>query len=111
MQRQDTMARYLNKKTDANEKDIVKELRQIHGVKVETGHDDILVGYKGRTYWFEIKNPDEVNKDGQPTAKKTKTAIKQKKLAEEFTGHYKIVYCIEQIFAEIGIQLTFGFKP
>ncbi len=102
--------RYQTKKTDSNEKDIVRELRQIPGVSVETGHDDLLCGYKGRTYWFEIKHPDEVDKNGDPYAKKSETAKKQKKLANEFRGHYKIVYCIEQILSEIGIQQTFGFK-
>ena len=101
--------RYQTKKTDNNEKDIVSALRQIPGVSVETGHDDILLGYKNKTYWFEIKNPSEVDKNGKPYAKKSETAKKQKKLDDEFKGHYKIVYCIEQILAEIGIQQIFRF--
>ena len=41
-------------KVDANQADIVKELRAL-GYSVELNHDDILVGHRGKTYWFEIK--------------------------------------------------------
>ena len=49
-------------KIDANQPDIVKDLRKIKGVTVELNHDDILVGYKGITYWYEIKTPESVSK-------------------------------------------------
>ena len=79
-------------KVDANQPEIVKQLRKIPGVTVETQHDDILVGYKGITYWFEIK----VNE---------KSAIKpsQKYLNENWTGHYQIVWDIKQIMEAIGL--------
>ena len=47
-------------KIDRNQGDIVSALRKIPGISVETGHDDILVGYKGRTWWFEVKAPLEL---------------------------------------------------
>jgi len=51
------------KRTDANQKEIVAELRKIGGVSVqdihEVGHGcgDILVGWRGLNYIFEIKTP------------------------------------------------------
>ena len=74
------------------------------GFSVETGHDDILVGYKNKTKWYELKNPNEVDKNGLPYAKKSKTAIKQKKIRDEFKGHYKIVSSLEEILIDMGIS-------
>ena len=50
---------------DANQPGIVKELRQIPGVSVAItsalgdGYPDLTVGFRGRTYLFEIKDPDK----------------------------------------------------
>jgi len=76
-------------KIDANQPEIVKELRGI-GCSVSVGHDDILVGYQGKTYWFEIKTDE-------------KAAVKesQKKLIKEWKGHYAIVWTTEMIIKEI----------
>ena len=41
-------------KVDANQNEIRKELEAL-GYSVVPGHDDILVGHRGKTYWFEIK--------------------------------------------------------
>ena len=78
-------------------------LSQIPGLSVERNHDDILVGYKGLNYWFEIKNPNEVDKHGKPYDKTSKTAKKQKELQENWPGHYKIVSSIDQILEDIGL--------
>ena len=93
--------RYQHKNTDKNEKDIVSSLRKIPGISVETGKDDIIVGYKGKSFWYEIKNPDEVDKNGRPYKRKSKTYQKQIDLAENFAGHYSIVTTVDQILAEI----------
>lgn len=42
-------------KVDRSQTAIVRQLRSIPGVTVEPGHDDVLCGWKGVTYWFEIK--------------------------------------------------------
>lgn len=78
-------------KVDANQPAIVKALRAIPGVEVQTGHDDILVGYQGVTRWYEIKNRDGKNKlqDGQ------------KDLERDWPGHYRVVHTLEEILAEI----------
>ena len=94
-------------KVDSNQNNIVNKLRSIPGVTVETGKDDILVGcmdkdFIPRTYWYEIKNPDEIGKDG----KVIPSAIKQsqKDLIKKWTGHYKIVTCLNDILKDIGLK-------
>ena len=89
-------------KIDNNQQQIVEELRQIPHVSVQTGVDDILVGYRKQTYWFEIKSPETANKNG----KVFKSAIKpsQHLLLANWTGHYSIVTTLEQIITEVGIS-------
>ncbi len=88
---------------DENQKDIVDALRGIPGVTVEVGHDDCLVGHKGFTYWYEIKDPDKVfKKDG--TFKKGAIKESQIKLDENWKGHYKIVWSLQMILEDIGIK-------
>jgi hypothetical protein len=90
-------------KIDENQPDIVKTLRSIPGVTVELNHDDILVGYKGVTYWFEIKDPAKtLNKDG--TYRKGAIKPSQKKLLKEWTGHYEVVNSIDQILKTLVIK-------
>ena len=79
---------------DANQHGIVKALNAIPGVTVELGHDDLLVGYKGATYWYELK-------DGKPSPSQIKPD--QYRIWETWTGHYKIVWTAEQILEDIGI--------
>jgi len=85
------MSKYVrHKKVDANQPDIVKELRAL-GYSVELNHDDILVGHRGKTYWFEIK-----------TDEKAEVKKSQKKLLAEWRGHYAIVWSTEMILEEIA---------
>ena len=90
-------------RVDANQTTITDELKQIPGVTVIKGMDDILVGYKGKTYWFEIKNPDTVGRDRQVRPSAIKDS--QKELLKSYTGHYSIVWDIDQILKEIGVCL------
>lgn len=91
------------KRIDANQPAIVKALRAIAGVSVQLDMDDILVGYKGRCYWFEIKDPEKLfNKKGGVNNAAIKDS--QRKLVAEFKGHYSIVWDIDQILEEIGIK-------
>jgi hypothetical protein len=84
------MSKYVrHKKVDANQPAIVKELRAL-GYSVSLDHDDIIVGWKGRTYWFEIK-----------VSEKSEVKESQKKLLKEWKGHYKIVWTTEMIIKEI----------
>ncbi len=91
-----------NAKIDNNQNAIVKALRKLLGVTVQVEHDDILVGHKGKTYWYEIKSPDAVSKK---TGKINDSFLKpsQIKLLKEWRGHYKIVWSIEQILEDLSI--------
>ena len=89
-------------RVDSNQNDIVSALRDIPCVTVEVNHDDVLVGYQGRTYWYEIKNPNTVStKTGEVRESAIKTS--QKKIRAIWTGHYKIVYSITEILKDMGI--------
>ena len=79
-------------RVDVNQSEIVKALRAIPSLSVSLNHDDILVGYKGRTYWFEIKESPKSNI--QPS---------QINLTENWKGHYKIVWSLDMILADMGI--------
>lgn len=92
---------HYSKKVDANQPLIVKRLRAL-GVSVETDKDDILCGWQGKTYWFEIKNTDCLSKK---TGKIKESEIKpsQKKLRAEWRGQYAICSSLEEILEIIGI--------
>jgi len=87
-------------KIDSNQPEIVKELRK-RGFTVQVGMDDILVGHNGKSYWFEIKEPDTVS---NVTGKVRPSEIKdtQHKLLASWKGHYQIVWSVEQILEEIN---------
>lgn len=89
-------------KIDANQPAIVSALRDIPGVTVELDHDDILVGHKGLTYWFEIKAPDAVSKR-TGRVKESEKQDGQKRLETEWRGHYRIVATLDEILSDIGV--------
>ena len=89
-------------KTDANEQAIVKELRQIPGITVEQGHDDILVGYKGQNWWYELKSPDCVSRKTGTVLDSSKKPS-QIRLEQEWKGKYRVVWNINQILIDLGI--------
>lgn len=89
---------------DDNQAEIVNALRKIPGVTVETGHDDIIVGHNGRSFWYEVKNPETCFLADGVTFKKG--AIKQSQITirESYTGHYKIVWSLEMILKDMGLE-------
>ena len=91
-------------KIDANQQAIVRQSRQLPGITVETGHDDIMVGCNGRTYWYEIKNPGCRKADG--TWKQNAIQDYQIKLAATWTGHYKIVTSLAEILEDLSNDNT-----
>lgn len=76
-------------RADHNQAEIVRDLRKM-GISVELGHDDILVGYRGVTYWFEIKQ----NKKSPLTPSEEKRKV-------EWKGQYFIVTSLDDILKEI----------
>jgi len=88
-------------KVDKCQEEIVKRLRSIPGITVAPGHDDLLIGRNGRTYWIELKNPDVIKKSGGFKSGALKNS--QIDLVNNWQGHYKICWTIEQILYEIGL--------
>lgn len=89
-------------KTDKCQQEVIKSLRKIPGITVVTGHDDFLVGYQKNTFWYEWKSSGAISKKtGKPYPASIKES--QKKLIESYTGHYRIVWSIEQILDDIGV--------
>jgi hypothetical protein len=86
---------------DVNQRQIVAALREIPGVTVQTGHDDIIVGYAGRTYWYEIKSPRAMRKDGTLGLRDRTTTARQIALEAGWRGHYRIVSTVEEILREL----------
>lgn len=78
---------------DSNQGDIVKALRKVPGVSVQLDMDDLLIGYKGVNYWYEIKQT--------PTSEIKKT---QYKLIKEWTGAYRFAFSAQDILQDIGIE-------
>jgi len=89
-------------KVDRNQAEIVKALRKIPGISVETGHDDILVGYKGRTWWFEVKAQECVSPRTARVRASSMTKSEKLRL-ENWKGQYDVVWDIYQILERIGI--------
>lgn len=87
-------------KIDRNQREMVALLRSIPGITVALDHDDILVGHKGKTYWFEVKAPECVGKNGEIRESAKKDS--QKKLEKEWSGHYQIVWHVDQIMIALG---------
>ena len=94
-------------KIDDNQNQIVQVLREIPGVTVMPNHHDILVGHKGRTFWYEIKNENAISrKTGKVLdSRKQKSQIK---LEGEWTGHYRIVGTIDQILVDMMLRPKAG---
>lgn len=89
------------KRTDANQKEIVKGLRALPGVTVfcthivSDGFPDIIVGYEGRNYLIEIKDGNK-----PPSARKlTKDEVK---FHNEWTGQVDIAENLDQAMDIIG---------
>ena len=79
-------------RVDSNQSEIVDMLRQIPGISVSVGHDDILVGHLGKTYWYEIK-----------VSEKSPIKSSQTRLLKEWRGHYKIVWSLNMILEDLKI--------
>lgn len=72
------------KRADANQSELVKQLRKIPGVSVAVTHrvgdgfSDLVVGYKGNNFLIEVKDPS------QPPSKRKLTPDEQ-----EFHSEWK----------------------
>ena len=81
-------------KVDANQSEIVRSLRCIPGVSVEPGHDDLLVGFRKQTRWYEIKRP----------GKTKQLTPSESARRDNWTGHYRVVSSVEEILRDMGLS-------
>jgi hypothetical protein len=86
--------------TDKNQSEIVEKLRQIPGMSVELNHDDILVGFRGLSFWYELKSDNAISKK---TGEILESHIEpdQERILKTWRGHYKIVSSFDEIFKDI----------
>lgn len=90
---------------DGNQSEIVECLREIPGVKVAItsavgeGFGDIVVGYRGFNFMFEIKDPSKPKADQELTPD-------QKKFHSEWTGQVQKVHSLKEI-----ITTMTGWNP
>ena len=94
--------RKINSAVDSNQKSIIELLETVPALSVKTGHDDILVGFRGRTYWFEIKNHESISKN-TGDIKESWIRDGQLKLKNEWRGQYDIITSADEILKIIGI--------
>ena len=89
---------------DGNQQAIIDGLRNIPGVSVEPGHDDIIVGIRGYTYWYEVKTEDQRSKKDGHIKESAKTPG-QKRLDETWKGHRRYVTTLEEVLEDIFLTL------
>jgi len=88
-------------RADNNQKQIVTMLRQVGAdviilSQVGQGCPDLLVGWQGKNYLIEVKNPD-TNKRGKLTKKQTI-------LHSKFRGKIDVIYTWEQALNLLNIS-------
>jgi hypothetical protein len=88
------MSRYRRAaKVDLNQAEIVRQLRQVPCLTVACGHDDILVGFRGRTYWLEVKRPGQ----------ERRLTDSEKRLRDTWQGHWQVVSTLDEALTAVGI--------
>ena len=93
-------AELTRKRVDENQREIVQALNGIKGCEVldlsavGEGCPDIVVGYMGRNYFFELKNQDKPLGDKQLTQP-------QQKFFDNWTGQRQKVETIQEIIKTI----------
>lgn len=93
----------MRKRKDNNHKSIVNSLSQLPGIKIHDissvggGIGDILLGFRGKNFLFEIKNPEQCE------AHKRLTSA-EKKFHETWTGQISTVESVEDILTAINYK-------
>jgi hypothetical protein len=92
-------------RVDGNQAEIVELLRDIPGVKVAitsavgNGFPDVIVGYRGFNFAFELKDPSKPKADQELTEC-------QQKWHSEWTGQVQKVFSLKEI-----ITAMTGWNP
>lgn len=85
------------RRTDLNHAEIRDGLRALPGVSVHDlsqfpGCLDLLCGWRGQTFWLEIKQP----------GKRHALTLRESRIVRSWWGHVAIVETLEEAMAEIG---------
>lgn len=88
----------MKKKTDQNQKEIVKVLRQVGADVLDLsavggGCPDLVVAWRGENVFVEVKNP----------ATKGKLRDTQKEFFERWRGKKIVVYSADEALQKLGI--------
>jgi hypothetical protein len=93
---------YLIRRIDENQNEIVKIFRQLGASVFVTsmvghGFGDIVVGFRGKNYIFELKDESK-----RPASRK-KFTIAEKTFMDNWKGHIGVLYSVEDVikFMEI----------
>ncbi len=89
-------------KIDNNQTEIVNGLRKL-GFSVEStasiggGFPDIVVGYQGKNYLFEVKQKRSItNENPKPLTEH------EKQFYESWRGQYAVVTCVEDVLSVVN---------
>ncbi|MCX6141990.1 MAG: hypothetical protein NTZ35_02100 [Ignavibacteriales bacterium] len=91
------------RRTDGNQAGIMRALNQIPGLSVFDSHafgrgfPDLIIGHKGRNYFFELKNPNQPRSGQQLTGP-------EKRFHSKWKGRLIIVTTLEEILDAINIK-------
>lgn len=96
-------------KVDANQAEIVRALREAGASVWITsslggGYPDLTVGYQGRTYLLEVKNPAAAPADQRLTPA-------QEQFVTSWKGHWTLVMTPEQALQAIGYNSAHVHMP
>lgn len=91
-----------NARVDGNHREIINALESIPGISVKSVATikkfvDIIVGYKGRNFLFELKDPKK-----PPSARKLTPG--EKEFQEKWTGQSQVALSVEEILQVIGFK-------
>lgn len=84
------------KKVDANQSELVSQIRQIPGVSVAHTHTigkgfpDLIIGWRGTNYLCEVK-------DGKKTASRKKLTLDEERFHQNWTGSIHIIESIQDV--------------
>lgn len=91
------------KRTDSNQKKIMDMCRSIPTLSVFSTHTigkgfpDIIIGYRGKNYLFEIK-------DGEKPKSATKLTEAEREFHRRWNGHVAIAYSFDDILNALNIR-------
>ena len=93
-------------RVDANQPELVSQLRSIPGVKVAItsslggGFPDLVIGYRGVNYFVELK-------DGDKPPSKRKLTSDEKRWHKMWDGYGQVATCknLEECLGVIGIEI------